>query len=173
MPHFFLFIQERTGRVLYDPLLQLLPPRNLSPLTFTMIYSAIIVAIISFSFYPQVLLRALQSYCLLTVARVVCNWLVPLNDPPGLILLTDPFVDAIGYGGKIITKDLFFSGHTSTMFLLFLAAPNRPLKIFFLFITIGVATCLLIQHVHYTVDVVVAPVFAWFFYKICFSVKKI
>jgi hypothetical protein len=87
--------------------------------------------------------------------------------------LNDPFVDFVGYGKNIITKDLFFSGHTSTLFLLFLIARKRALKIFFLAITLAVAMFLLKQHVHYTIDVLAAPVFAWISYRICFNrVKK-
>ncbi len=173
IPQFFLYIQERGGYVLNDPVLNLLTPaQNFSVLIFTLIYSALITAIISFSIYPLVLLRAMQAYCLLTTLRVLSVLLIPLNDPPGIIVLNDPFVQILSYGGKAITKDLFFSGHVSTLFLLFLAAPKRWLKYFFLIITLIVATCILIQHVHYTIDVLAAPVFSWICYKIFFSIKK-
>jgi hypothetical protein len=169
IPHFFIFIQARNGYVLNDPVLQLLVHRDFSLLTFTLIYSAVITAIISFSFYPMLLLRGIQAYCLLLIVRVFCIWLVPLNDPSGMIILNDPFVGYIGYRGAPISKDLFFSGHTSTLFLFFLAAPNRGLKSFFFIITLIVASCILIQHVHYTIDVIAAPFFSWFCYRICFS----
>jgi hypothetical protein len=168
LPHFFIFIQARDGYTMHDPVLQLLVPKNFSLLIFTLIYSALITALISFSFYPMLLLRGLQAYCLLLLVRTLCIWLVPLNDPPGMIVLNDPFVGYIGYGGKPISKDLFFSGHTSTLFLFFLAAPNRGLRIFFLIITLVVASCILLQHVHYTIDVIAAPFFSWICYRICF-----
>jgi hypothetical protein len=171
-PYFFTIIQQRNAPVLNDPLLNVLTPHNLSVFTFILIYSGIITAIISFSIYPYFLLRAIQAYCLLTVMRIICIWFFPLNDPPQIIVLIDPFVNTIGYGGKIITKDLFFSGHVSTLFLLFLAAHKRALKYFFLVITVAVAICLLIQHVHYTIDVIAAPVFAWVSYRICFGAKR-
>ena len=47
--------------------------------------------------------------------------LVPLEPPDTILLLNDPFVQLFGKG-EILTKDLFFSGHTGTLFLLFLLA---------------------------------------------------
>ncbi|MEO5674077.1 MAG: phosphatase PAP2-related protein [Chitinophagales bacterium] len=169
LPGFFNFIQQRKGWVLQDSLLRLIPARDVSFITFTFIYSALIITAITLTGYPLLLLRTLQSYCFLLIIRILCIWLIPLNEPPELIFLNDPFVSSIGYGGKPITKDLFFSGHTATLFLLFLCAPHRWLKIFLLLITIAVATCVLIQHVHYVVDVIAAPFFAWFSYKVFFN----
>ncbi len=169
LPRYFNFIQQRNGWVLQDSLLQLIPARDVSFITFTFIYSALIITAISLTRYPLLLLRTLKSYCFLLIIRIICIWLIPLNEPPEFITLNDPFVSSIGYGGKTITKDLFFSGHTATMFLLFLCAPYRWLKIFLLLITIAVAICVLIQHVHYVVDVVAAPFFAWFSYKVFFN----
>jgi membrane-associated phospholipid phosphatase len=68
--------------------------------------------------------------------------------------------------GQVLTKDLFFSGHTSTMFLLALMAPGRATRIFFLACTVVVGSCVLWQHVHYTVDVLVAPLFAFAAYAL-------
>ena len=172
IPHFFFFIQERNGTILNDPLLKILPPRDLSAFTFTLIYLGILTAIITFLFSPWLFVRGLEAYCILTVIRITCIWLVPLNDPPGLVILNDPFVNLIGYGGKVITRDLFFSGHTSTLFLLFLAAPHRGVKLFLLLITVLVASSLLIQHVHYTVDVLAAPLFAFLSYRLAFGTNK-
>lgn len=167
-PHFFEFIQQRNGAVLSDPLLQVLPPHDLSFFTFLVIYSSVVVAVISFSFYPQILLYSLQAYCLLVIMRMLCIWLVPLDEPPAMVLLSDPFIEVIGYRGENITKDLFFSGHTSTLLLFFFAAPNRSLKFFFLLTSVTVAACVLVQHVHYTIDVLAAPLFSWLSYRICF-----
>ena len=168
VPRFFEFIQQRNGPVLNDPVLRLLTSHDLSFFTFFLIYSSALVALISFLFYPHILLYSLQSYCLLITLRMLCIWLVPLNEPPSMIMLNDPLIELIGYRGEIITKDLFFSGHTSTLLLFFFAAPNRSLKVFFLLTSVSVAVCVLIQHVHYTVDVLAAPLFSWISYRICF-----
>jgi membrane-associated phospholipid phosphatase len=60
-----------------------------------------------------------------------------------------------------VTKDLFFSGHTSTVFLLFLCLPGKIDKKLALIVTMIVGSLLLVQHVHYTLDVLGALLFAW------------
>ena len=172
IPHFFNFIQIRPGVTLHDFILEQIVPVDLSLLTFLLIYSALTTALIAFSYYPWLLLRGIQSYCLLIVIRVATIGMVPLENPPGMIVLNDPLVAIIGYGEQIITKDLFFSGHTSTLFLFFLIARGRKLKTIFLLLTLAVATCILIQHVHYTIDVLAAPLFSWGAYSICFRKMK-
>ncbi len=67
----------------------------------------------------------------------------------------------LGGASAVLTRDLFFSGHTSTLFLISLAVPGRRARPFFLACTAAVATCVLVQHVHYTVDVLAAPFFAY------------
>lgn len=68
--------------------------------------------------------------------------------------------------GEILTKDLFFSGHTGTLFLLFLLVENKYLKTIFLAATILVGSAVLLQHVHYSVDVFVAPFVAYGSFRI-------
>jgi PAP2 superfamily C-terminal len=161
IPYFFDYVQHRNGKILNDPLLNLITPVNLSPVTFTLIYSSLLISIIYLFFHPERLLLLIQSYCLLTLFRVICMWLVALDNPPGLIVLQDPFTVMVGYGGTVITKDLFFSGHVSTMFLLFLSVDQVLLKKILLTSTLLIASFILIQHVHYTIDVLAAPFFSW------------
>jgi membrane-associated phospholipid phosphatase len=65
-----------------------------------------------------------------------------------------------------VTKDLFFSGHTSSVFLLFLTIPGRTDKRLALLATAVVAFLLLVQHVHYTLDVLGGLLFAWVAYQV-------
>ncbi len=114
-------------------------------------------------FYPQKFLLAIQTYSLIAFLRLLTIYLLPLDAPPTIIPLKDPFVEFFG-GGNTLLKDLFFSGHTATMFLFFLLVNNK-LKIVFFISTILVAIFVLIQHVHYTIDVVAAPFFTYGSYK--------
>lgn len=77
---------------------------------------------------PQMLLPFLSTYVLLCLTRIISISLVALNAPIGLIALIDPLSNAF-YGAKFITKDLFFSGHTATVFLMGLCLITKKEKI--------------------------------------------
>ncbi|OGU70673.1 MAG: hypothetical protein A2V93_01535 [Ignavibacteria bacterium RBG_16_34_14] len=160
LANFLNFAETRDGVVVNDPLLNLFEPVDLTWLTFGLIYISLITAIIVFLKNPESLITAFQSYIVMTVFRIIAMYLLPLNPPAKMIPLGDPFVEYFGTG-QLLTKDLFFSGHTATLFLLFLLADIRSLKIFFLFSTIIVAVAVLLQHVHYSIDVFTAPFFAY------------
>ena len=72
---------------------------------------------------------------------------MPLNPPEGLIAIEDPISNYF-YDSKFITKDLFFSGHTASMFLMFLCLKKRTDKIFAIIATIIIGISVLLQHVH-------------------------
>ena len=170
-PKFLIYVEERQGVTLTDPILELFNPIDLTWLTFGLIYISLIVAIYSFAAKPEVLLLALQSYSILVIFRMMVMYSAPLNAPEKLILLNDPFVQFFG-SGEVLTKDLFFSGHTATLFLLFLISDKKYLKIIFLISSILVGIAVLLQHVHYTIDVLVAPFFAYSSYKIAAVINE-
>ncbi len=152
--------EARPGVVLPDPVLSLLSPRDLTWLTFGLIYLGLAFGVARLATDPRAFVLALQAYVLMVIFRIAAMWVTPLEAPPGMIPLHDPLVRLFG-PGKLLTKDLFFSGHTSTLFLLALAVPGRRSKGVFLFCTAAVGISVLVQHVHYTVDVLVAPLFAY------------
>ncbi len=158
---FITWVERRPGVVLADPVLAWLPPTDVTWLAFAFIYCAIVVAIVYLIRHPGRLLLALQSYILLVVVRMAAMYLLPLDPPAHMIPLVDPLVELFGSGGVTLSRDLFFSGHTSTLFLLALTAVRPQLRVLFLVCTACVAACVLVQHVHYTIDVVAAPFFAW------------
>ena len=162
---FILFIEQREGVVLNDPLLNTFNPINLTWLTFSLIYLSLIMFFVSVFKDPQKLMIGLQSYGLMVIFRTIAMYLTPLDAPETLLVLDDPFVQLFGKG-DVLTKDLFFSGHTGTLFLLFLLAENKTLKILFLISTIMVGSAVLLQHVHYSIDVFVAPFVAYCSYRI-------
>lgn len=159
-PTYFQRIELRQGVVLHDPILQLLPPHNVSVAIFILIWTLSALAIFRAVKNPRILLVFLWSYVLLVLLRTVTIALVPLDPPAGLIGLKDPLSNFF-YGPKFVTKDLFFSGHTSTMFLLFLCLPGRADRWLALAVTFSVAFLLLVQHVHYTIDVLGGFLFGW------------
>jgi hypothetical protein len=162
---FLLFVERRAGVILNDPLLNSFNPIDLTWLIFALIYLSLIIFIITTFNKPGRLLLALQSYGLMVIFRTIAMYITPFEPPATLLLLNDPFVQLFGEG-DILTKDLFFSGHTGTLFLLFLLEENKTLKSIFLSATIIVGTAVLLQHVHYTIDVFVAPFISYTSYKI-------
>lgn len=171
LTNFLNFIENRQGIILADPLIQHFKPVNLTWPIFGLIYISLIAALINLAKYPHQLMLILQTYSLLVIVRMAAMYLMPLNPPPDMISLNDPFVQYFGTG-RLLTKDLFFSGHTATLFLLFLFARNKILKYVFLFCTIAVGISVLLQHVHYSIDVLAAPFFAYSCFHIILYMHK-
>ncbi|MBK9403835.1 MAG: hypothetical protein IPN57_04760 [Ignavibacteria bacterium] len=73
---------------------------------------------------------------------------------------------------KKIIKDLFFSGHTSTAFMLFQIARNKFLKGYFLIATITVSSCVILQKAHYAIDVFAGLVFSYTSYQLVKSFHR-
>jgi len=162
---FLTWVEQRPGVILPDPVLSTIAARDLTWVTFTLVYASIATTVVLLLPRPRRLLLGLQAYMVLIVLRTLVMAVTPLAAPPGMLALRDPFVRILGTG-EVLTQDLFFSGHTSTTFLLVLLAPARTSRAFLLACTVAVACCVLWQHVHYTVDVLAAPPFAFAAYAI-------
>ncbi|UPL48849.1 sphingomyelin synthase family protein [Hymenobacter sublimis] len=161
LPRFFAWVQARPGIILPDPLLALLPARNVSGLTFAIIYLGIGLGVVTLLPQPYRLLRALTAYLLLHGFRCLTLALFPLEPPIGLIILRDPLVEQLFYAAPApITKDLFFSGHTATLFLLALAVPAGWRRRVLLVATVAIGLLVMMQRAHYSYDVLAAPLFA-------------
>ena len=173
--HFFaqllIFIEQRPGVVLNDPILNLFNPVRLDWIIFSLIYLSILTGLIFLLKYPPYFLVAIQTYILMNLFRMISMYVVPLAPPLGTLDLMDPLIFVVGTGTPI-TKDLFFSGHTATMFLLSLTAVNKKMKIVFLISTFLVGFLVILQKAHYTIDVIAAPFYAYCSYKIIYSLQK-
>ncbi|MEO5947517.1 MAG: hypothetical protein ABIP79_11925 [Chitinophagaceae bacterium] len=166
LSYFFAYVEARTGHRVNDVILNLTAPIDLSLATFLLIYGAAIICIISLLNKPQLFLKAIQAYFFILLFRMLTLYLFPLEAPDGIILLKDPVIEHFFYGQVRITKDLFFSGHVATVCLLYLANPIKKLNLFYLGVFILVALFIMIQRVHYSFDVLAAPVFAWTSWKL-------
>ncbi|MEO5594683.1 MAG: phosphatase PAP2-related protein [Chitinophagaceae bacterium] len=162
---FFAHIEKREGFVLNDWFLNQIPVHNVSLPVFIFIWGAALLAIIRCIKNPRILLLLLWSYLLVSVSRILCIWMVPLNPPPHLIPLIDPLTNFF-YGKQYITKDLFFSGHASSVFIIFLGLEKKRDKIFILLSFMCIAALLLVQHVHYTIDLLAAPIVSYLCYRL-------
>jgi hypothetical protein len=155
LTRFLANVERRPGVVLDDPILLLFNPVNVTWVIFLVIYAGIIGGVIYLLRHPYHLLIAVQTYGLMAIVRMASMAVVPLDPPLTMIALKDPFVELFG-SGTTLTRDLFFSGHTSTLFMLSLAMPTDRSKVIYLLATCIVAGCVILQHVHYTIDVLMA-----------------
>lgn len=161
LPSFFRFIAERPGYVPFDPVLEHFPPIDLSTATFLVLYGTLLSGLLYLVRSPALLLRGLQAYLFLLLLRMGSMALITLEPPPDLIPLIDPVTQVFYPATVPFAKDLFFSGHTATLFLLFLAIPDRRWKPALLAATIFIGIAVIAQHVHWTIDVMAAPLGAW------------
>ena len=167
LPSFFAMIEKREGAVLDDWLLHNIPAQDLSVPIFIFIWSTSLLVIIRGIQQPVFFLTIILSLVLLLLVRMATIYFVVLDPPEGLIKLRDPLT-SLTYGGRgiFITKDLFFSGHTSNLFMFYLCLQKKRDKLFALLTTIAVAILVLVQHVHYSMDVVAAFIITYFVVKI-------
>ena len=166
LPYFFAIIEARQGIVLNDWLLPWIPARDFSVTIFIFVWSTSLLIIIRCIQQPAIFLRFIYLLIILTLTRIATISLFPLDPPAGLIHLKDPLT-SLTYGGTeiFITKDLFFSGHTSNLFLMYFCLQKKRDKQFAILATVAVAILVLVQHVHYSIDVLMAVVFTYLLVK--------
>ena len=169
---FFTFIQTRNGVLIHDWVLQKLPARDVSLYIFLILYPASGLFFWRMRNNTVLCITALWGYVFLCIFRMLTISLIPLEAPVGLVHMSDPF-SIIFYGSNLITKDLFFSGHTATLCLVGLCLENKKEKIWVFCGTAVLALLLLVQHVHYTADVIAAPFFSYFFWYLGKTIAKI
>jgi hypothetical protein len=165
LPYFFRGIEKRQGVVLHDWVLEQLPAHNVSVIIFILIWGMGMIILYRAIYKPRIYVMYAWSLIFVCIARMVTISLVALNPPIGLIPLADPLT-GVFYGHAIITKDLFFSGHISTLMLMFLCLEKKTDKMIGIAATILLAFLLLVQHIHYTIDVLAAPIVTYTMYRL-------
>jgi hypothetical protein len=157
---YFQWIQKRDGIQWNDPILNALPALNVSYPIFGIIYLSVIYLLYRLLQAPQRFLWFAWAFNLETFFRFICIYLVALDPPVGLVDLHDPLAEIFIYGENMaITKDLFFSGHTATMVFVCYFLPTTRERRMAIGLSLLLVSLLLVQHVHYSLDVVAAPLF--------------
>ncbi len=159
-PSFFIYIENRQGWLLQDYFLNRIEPADVSHVIFSIIWGTVLLVVLLAIYDPIFFLKVLSAYTMLSLLRILLLYLVPLEAPLHLIALKDPLTNYF-YGQTFITKDLFFSGHTATLCIFAFTIENQWLKTLFVLLTLVLAFLLLVQHVHYTIDVFAALPFAY------------
>lgn len=166
------YIETRQGHAFYDPILNFIKPRDVSDFIFFVTYLTALVGMIYAIMSPYRFLHLIQMYGSLTLLRVITLFFVPLDPPTCIIPLRDTFLAHTFYAGNENLKDLFFSGHAATLFLFYFFATSKPLKWLFLISALAVSIGVVVQHVHYSYDVLAAPIFAYIAYRLITKFSK-
>lgn len=171
---FYQFIQHRAGYHLADPVLAHLPAHDVAGPIFLLMYGSCVAAVGYLLARPQLLVRGVWAYLFLQLLRMATIWLLPLDPPVGILPFPDPFTEHLFHVSTAIpiTKDLFFSGHTATVVLLALAVRGRWWRAVLSLLAAAIGVLVLVQHVHYTYDVLGAPLFAWLAYWLAGCVHR-
>jgi membrane-associated phospholipid phosphatase len=164
--NFLNFVEARPGTPLNDPILALFTPVDLTWPIFVIIYSSLALIIYHLYDEPESFLLGIKIYILIAITRMTSMYLLPLEPPVNMIPLHDPFIEFFAGAQSILTKDLFYSGHTATMFCFFLIAVKKSYKTVFLIFTVLMGGAVILQQVHYSVDVFAAPFITYASYKI-------
>lgn len=172
-PYFFAYIQHRDGVLLHDWLLAIIPPIDVSMSIFAVICFSLILAFNRTLRAPSLFLVFLWGYFFMSLSRIITILLVPLDPPIGLLPLLDPIAGPFYGHSSLITKDLFYSGHTGCLFLIYLLMQKKWEKRLTLIGTVVIAILLLIQHIHYSLDVFAAPFFVYGMYVAAKKVARV
>ena len=171
--HYLRAWQDRQGTQINDIVLNQLPPHNFSLEIFLLEYCTLLTVFVFTISHPDRLVKGLQMFALVILARTMCIYFIPLEPPREMILLDDPMAAFFLHSkDTFVTKDLFFSGHISALALLMLISVNRYVKAWAFVATVLVSILILWQHVHYSLDVVFAPLASYVCYKVVLFVHR-
>ncbi len=174
LPYYFInILLPKPGSPLSDPVLNFFTPKDWSIEIFVGIYFTTVLSLIFNATKPYTILLGIQTYVIVNFMRLTSLYLFTLEAPAGIIPLSDPFLTKFAYGQPIFVKDLFFSGHVSTLAILFFIEERKSLKIFILISTLIVALLLAWQRVHYSIDMIAAPIITWLIYRLFNNLNKV
>jgi hypothetical protein len=159
------YIEMRRGILLEDKFLTLFPSYDFSTPVFLLLYSSLFLLVITHLNQPKVILRIIEMHFCVAIVRQVCILLVALEPPAGMIVLRDLFLENTVYPhNSPLTKDLFFSGHVASIWIYFLCATKKFLKLYLGLATLLMSFMILCMRVHYTYDVYGAVFFTTIIY---------
>lgn len=165
--------QERPGMQINDMLLNMMPPLDLSLPIFFFEYSAMLLAIAFISVYPDRFVKGLQMFAIVIFARTASIYLVALEPPSDMVPLWDPMAKFFLHTPDVfVSKDLFFSGHVAALVLLMLLVVNKYAKAWIFISTVMVSIMITWQHVHYSTDVIFAPLASYVAYKFILYIHR-
>jgi membrane-associated phospholipid phosphatase len=148
---------NKGGWMFNDPIHPFVPIYDVSLPIFSITYGSVLLYFLLNYKQNHFLARLMIAYGFIIVFRMITMSLVPLKEPDTLVHLEDPFLNNLIYPGRIVT-DLFFSGHTAFVFAISILSGKRFV---FLGLTILMGVLVMVQRVHYSIDVLAAIPFSW------------
>jgi len=173
LPVFFTMLGAKPGFTPPDPLLTVIPARNVAVQIFVVLYVAVAWGIAALVPTPRAFVRMLHAYGALLLLRMLTMVLVTFEPPPGIIPLVDPVTALFYPGSEPFLKDLFFSGHTATPLLFALAVGPGRGRMLLAACAAVVGALVIVQHVHYSMDVLAAPLFVWVAWRISAATMRL
>lgn len=166
LPFFFQSISRRhDGMRLNDWVLNILPAHNVSPWIFAIIWGLAFLTLMRALAKPSIYTQYIWLYSFIVISRMLSITLVPLVPPAGLIDLIDPLT-GVFYGHTVVVRDLFYSGHISTLCCMYFCLEKKTDKLLVMAGIITVGILLLVQHIHYTIDVIAAPLVVYALHRL-------
>lgn len=152
--------EHRPGIYFQDPVFSLFKASDFSVLTFIVLYSSILLFMVLYFKKWQTLSLVITSYTVVLWMRLLMLWMLPFYADADAVKLNDPFLNTFIYPGNYVARDLFFSGHVALLTLLILGSEKQGEKMFFTLTTLIVSTTVVLQKVHFSIDVMAAPFFS-------------
>ncbi len=169
-PHAIHYFETRQGVQLNDYILDFIPSYNVAIFVFLIQYISIAVFLIFNIRNYNIMVNTVAAFLILQTIRLFTIYLLPLEPPEGYVPLKDAILGAIVYSGNIYSKDLFFSGHTSAMYILYFFSTTRNQKVFHLCSLSLIIPFILVQHIHYTIDILGAIFIS---YLVCYFLRRL
>ena len=145
-----------------DPVLNAWGPYDLSVPSTIVVYLVSFGALLVQIKHPRNIVIGLQTVGLTMAVRTLFLHLTPLASPSTIIPLVDPVqpyfaLNMPGKDAKPLENDLMFSGHTSSCLATALVFRHAYLRRGALLLTGVLGAMVVLQHAHYSIDVLVAP----------------
>jgi hypothetical protein len=153
-----IFVELSEGIVFNDPLFPLFVASDYSPIIFFLTYGSLLSFLIATYHQPFRWPLYMQGYAVMVFLRAASVFLFPLAEPPGAVPLNDPVLSTFFYPGGYTPRDLFFSGHVGTILLFAWLTPQKVVRLLLLLVALVTGVLLVLQKVHYSIDVLAAPV---------------
>lgn len=152
------YVQNDPGIPFNDPVFGFYQAKDLSLPIFFLTYGSLVTFLVVNRKQPHHYVLCLQAYGWMVMLRSISVYLLPLSEPPGALPLNDPVLNTFFYPGGYSPRDLFFSGHTGTIMLFAYLTDSKTIKILLFSIALFTGFLLVLQKVHYSIDVLAAPV---------------